>query len=115
MLPACLMHKKQAAEGATNAQPQTGVGLRLARVDARSWQFYNSCMLTWIDPPPEPIEHSNVLIVVERAEPSIAVKTPSDAYNAFMRAKGCLGTSTRAQIDTELAQMRSEWDRPLGF
>jgi hypothetical protein len=75
----------------------------------------NGSQLTWIDPPPEPIEHSNVLIVVERAELSTTAKTPSDAYNAFMRAQGCLGTATRAQIDAELAQMRSEWDRPLGF
>jgi hypothetical protein len=75
----------------------------------------NGSQLTWIDPPPEPIEHSNVLIVLEKAEQPAAAKLPSDAYNAFMRAKGCLGTSSRAQIDAELAQMRSEWDRPLGF
>jgi hypothetical protein len=75
----------------------------------------NGTQLTWIDPPPEPIAHSNVLIVLEKAEPSTATKAPSDAYNAFMRAQGCLGTATRAQIDAELASMRSEWDRPLGF
>jgi hypothetical protein len=75
----------------------------------------NGSQLTWIDLPPEPIERSNVLIVVERAELSAAVKAPSEAYNAFMRAQGCLGTSSRAQIDAELAQMRGEWDRPLGF
>lgn len=77
----------------------------------------NGSQLTWIDMPPEPIAHSNVLIVLEKAEPTLptASKAPSDAYNAFMRAKGCLGTSTSAQIDAELAQMRSEWDRPLGF
>lgn len=66
----------------------------------------NGSQLTWIDPPPETMEHSNVLIVVERAELSAASKAPPDAYNAFMRAQGCLGTATRAQIDAELAQMR---------
>jgi hypothetical protein len=75
----------------------------------------NGSQLTWIDPPPEPISHSNVLIVLESAELPGTPKAPSQAYNTFMRAKGCLGTSTRAQIDAELAQMRSEWDRPLGF
>jgi hypothetical protein len=75
----------------------------------------NGSQPTWICMPPEPIEHSNVLIVLERAELPAAAKPPAEAYNAFMRAKGCLGTSSRAQIDAELAQMRSEWDRPLGF
>jgi len=74
----------------------------------------NGSQLIWIDPPPASAMHRRVLVVVEDAEPLVPVVTPaSAAYAAFMQAQGCLGTASRAEIDAELAALRSEWDRPL--
>ena len=80
----------------------------------------NGSHLIWIDQPPAPVEHRRVLVVVQDA-PQILPNnvqgsgTPIDAYTAFVRAKGSLGKANRAQIDAELAAMRSEWDRPSGL
>lgn len=76
--------------------------------------------LIWIDQPPVPVEHRRVLVVVDDMAPILthnaeALGTPTDAYTAFVRAKGCLGKADRAQIDAELAALRGEWDRPLGL
>jgi hypothetical protein len=75
----------------------------------------NGSQLIWIDQPPRLVEHRRVLVVMEDVVPvSAEVVTPADAYTAFIRAQGCLGQATRAQIDAQLVEMRSEWDdRPL--
>lgn len=80
----------------------------------------NGSQLIWIDQPPLPIEHRRVLVVVEDTAPILthnaeAPGTSIDAYTAFVHARGCLGKADRAQIDAELAAMRGEWDRPLGW
>ena len=81
----------------------------------------NGSQLIWIDQPPARVEHRRVLVVVEDAAHIVTnhaqqqPSAPIDAYTAFMRAKGCLGKASRAQIDAELAALRDEWDRPLGL
>ena len=72
----------------------------------------NGSQLIWIDPPPAPVEHRRVLVVLEDAAQAMASKAqqpssaPFDAYTAFIRAKGCLGKASRTQIDAELAALR---------
>ena len=78
----------------------------------------NGSQLIWIEQPPVSVEHRRVLVVVEDASQLLthnadASGNPIDAYKAFVRAKSCLGQSTRVQIDAELAALRGEWDRPL--
>ena len=80
----------------------------------------NGSHLIWIDQPPEPVERRRVLVVVEDTPQTLtnnieASGIPMDAYSAFVRAKGCLGKTSRAQIDAELAALRGEWDRLLGL
>ena len=76
----------------------------------------NGSQLIWIDQPPKPVQHRRVLVVMEDVQPVLNKSTPGEAaYNAFLRAQGCLGKASREQIDAQLAAMRSEWDdRPLG-
>ena len=80
----------------------------------------NGSHLIWNDQPPEPVERRRVLVVVEDTPQTLtnnieASGIPMDVYTAFVRAKGCLGKASRAQIDAELAALRGEWDRPLGL
>jgi hypothetical protein len=76
----------------------------------------NGSQLIWIDQPPASITHRRVLVVVEDAGQAAAANAPlADAFDAFLRAEGCLGAATRAQIDADLAALRAEWDRPLGL
>lgn len=76
----------------------------------------NGSQLIWIGQSPAPVEHRRVLVVVDdAAEASTTINQATDAYSAFIRAKGCLGKASRAQIDAELAALRDEWDRPLGL
>jgi hypothetical protein len=64
------------------------------------------------------VERRRVLVVVEDAAAQMPTtqlsSAPIDAYTAFMRAQGCLGKTSREQIDADLAALRDEWDRPLG-
>lgn len=69
--------------------------------------------LIWIDPPAAPLAHERVLIVVERAEPTVSAVLKQalspDAYGIFMASEGCLGQATRQEVDAQLLAMRDEW------
>ena len=78
--------------------------------------------LIWIDPPPAPLAHERVLIVVERAEPTpintagaaaTQTLTDSTARNVFMASEGCMGHTPRQDIDAQLTAMRNEWQIDL--
>ena len=75
----------------------------------------NGSQLIWIDQPPAPLAYEHVLIVVERANSSVPSQpAQSDAYRTFMASEGCLGNASRADIDAQLADMRSEWSARAG-
>ena len=75
----------------------------------------NGSQLIWIDQPPAPLAHERVLIVVERATPAAASQpAQNDAYGIFMSSEGCLGHTSRAEIDAQLAGMRAEWNAREG-
>ena len=82
--------------------------------------------LIWIDPPPVPLAHARVLIVVERAEPTpintagagatqaqVQTLTDSTPRNVFMASEGCMGHTPRQDIDAQLTAMRNEWQIDL--
>ncbi len=73
----------------------------------------NGSELIWIDPPPAPLAHRRVVVVVEDAPlPSPAA---SERVQAFLRARGCLGRAGRQQVLEGLVHLREDWSRnPLG-
>jgi hypothetical protein len=49
--------------------------------------------------------------VMERPAPDGQAKASVDYSQAFLQARGCMGSSRREDVLKQLEQLRSDWDR----
>ena len=72
---------------------------------------YHNGHLHWLGmPPPKEIEKRHVMVVVDLEK--VAKKTTGNLHQLLAQTRGCLKPLRKIDdIDTEMAEMRSEWDR----
>jgi len=70
--------------------------------------IYKHGYLNWLDDVPQ---QENVQVIVTFIESSAPKKPPTQAQKILQQAWGCIEMPrTIAQIDADIAQMRSEWE-----
>jgi hypothetical protein len=71
----------------------------------------NGSQLIWLDEPPATHARERVLVVMERPALVGQEKPVTDYSQAFVQARGCMGSSRREDVLKQLEQLRSDWDR----
>jgi hypothetical protein len=71
----------------------------------------NGSQLIWLDEPPHALMRERVLVVMERPALDGLAKASVDYSQAFLQARGCMGSSRREDVLKQLEQLRSDWDR----
>ncbi len=71
----------------------------------------NGSQLIWLDEPPQPLTRERVLVVMERPALDGQARVAVDYSQAFLQARGCMGSSRREDLLKQLEQLRSDWDR----
>jgi hypothetical protein len=88
---------------------------RQALKDQNMLQTYqaelNGSQLIWLDEPPKALTRERVLVVMERPALDGQTKASVDYSQAFLQARGCLGSSRREDVLQQLEQLRSDWER----
>jgi hypothetical protein len=71
----------------------------------------NGSQLIWLDEPPQSPTRERVLVVMERPALVGQIRAAADHSQAFLQARGCLGSLRREDVLKQLDQLRSDWDR----
>lgn len=71
----------------------------------------NGSQLIWLDEPLQSPTRERVLVVMERPALDGQVKAAVDHSQAFLQARGCLGSLLRDDVLKQLDQLRSDRDR----
>jgi hypothetical protein len=71
----------------------------------------NGSQLIWLDKPPATLARERVVVVMERPAQHDAVEPAPNLTQAFVQARGCLGTARRDDVLQQLEQLRSDWER----
>jgi hypothetical protein len=71
----------------------------------------NGSQLIWLDEPPKALTRERVLVVMERPANGERANDTVDYSQAFLKARGCLGSSRREDVLRQLEQLRVDWDR----